>query len=108
MDNNFTTDIEDLLEKIRLNSVTMADIHRTKYSQVRQWLQYYRLQTIIISTINFIIAVYIGQNYTSIVNCLLLWLRPLLFQLKCIMFVKVSRRRNIIKQRILFIECKYI
>ncbi len=75
MDNNFTTDIEDLLEKIRLNSVTMADIHRTKYFQVRQRLQYYRLPTIIISTINSIIAVslqaYIGQNYTSIVNCLL-------------------------------------
>ncbi len=75
MDNNFTTDIEDLLEKIRLNSVTMADIHRTKYFQVRQRLQYYRLPTIIISTFNSIIAVslqaYIGQNYTSIVNCLL-------------------------------------
>ncbi len=72
MDNNFTTDIEDLLEKIRLNSVTMADIHKTKYFHVRQ---YYRLPTIIISTINSIIAVslqaYIGQNYTSIVNCLL-------------------------------------
>ncbi len=75
MDNNFTTDIEDLLEKIRLNSVTMADIHRTKYFQVRQRLQYYRLPTIIISTINSIIAVslqtYIGQNYTSIVNCII-------------------------------------
>ncbi len=75
MDNNFTTDIEDLLEKIRLNSVSMAEIHRAKYFQVRQRLQYYRLPTIIISTINSIIAVslqtYIGQGYTSIVNCLL-------------------------------------
>ncbi len=27
MDNNFTTDIENLLEKVRLNSVSMVELH---------------------------------------------------------------------------------
>lgn len=75
MEQTFTNDIEELLDKIRTNAIILADIHRANYFSVKQKLQYFKLPTIIISTINSIIAVslqaYIGQDYTSMVNCLL-------------------------------------
>ncbi len=72
---NWTSDIEALLEKVRINSVYMSDLHKSNFFNIKQKLQYFRIPTIVISTINAILSVslaaYIGQATTSMVNCAL-------------------------------------
>lgn len=72
---DWSDDIEIMLEKIRINSVILSDKHKRNFFVLKNSLLYYRLPTIIISSVNSILAVglsaYIGQQSTSITNCIL-------------------------------------
>ena len=72
---DWSDDIEIMLEKIRINSVILSDKHKRNFFILKNSLLYYRLPTIIISSVNSILAVglsaYIGQQSTSITNCIL-------------------------------------
>ncbi len=72
---DWTSDIEDILEKIRQNAVVLSDKHKQNFFILKKSLMYYRIPTIIISSVNSILALglsdYIGQQNTSITNCLL-------------------------------------
>jgi hypothetical protein len=71
----WTTDIETVLENIRVNSVLLSKEHKKKYFSFKGVLQYFRLPVIIISGINSIVSVglqpYIEQETISMMTCLL-------------------------------------
>jgi hypothetical protein len=73
--NNWTPDIELVLDHLRINSVLLSKEHKTRYFYLKQILQYFRLPIIVISGINSIISVglqpYIPQGTISLINCLL-------------------------------------
>jgi hypothetical protein len=75
MMNDWTTDIEIVLENIRVNSVLLAKEHSKRYFALKQTLQYFRLPVIIISGINSIVSVgfqpYLQQSVISMTTCLL-------------------------------------
>jgi hypothetical protein len=75
MNDDWTTDIEIVLENIRINSVILSKEHSKCYFSLKQTLQYFRLPVIIISGINSIVSVglqpYLKQPIISVCTCLL-------------------------------------
>jgi hypothetical protein len=73
--NDWTSDIEIVLENIRINSVLLSKEHSKRYFALKQTLQYFRLPVIIISGINSIVSVglqpYLAQSIISMTTCLL-------------------------------------
>lgn len=72
---DWTTDIEGVLENIRVNSVLLSAEHKKNYFSLKHTLLYYRLPVIIISGINSIVSVglqnYLEQTIISMMTCLL-------------------------------------
>lgn len=66
-------DIEYVLEQIRLNSMTMSNIHKKRYSELKGILKYFRIPTIIFSACNVFASVglqpYLEQGYISLITC---------------------------------------
>lgn len=72
---SWTSDIDGILERIRLNCVAMSNEHKTKYFYLKHILQYFKLPIIIISAFNSAFSVclqpYTVQSNISIINCAL-------------------------------------
>jgi hypothetical protein len=71
----WTSDIENILDSIRQNSVAMSEEHKKKYMILQGKLRYFRVPVIIISGVNSVVSVglqpYIPQGTISLVTCLL-------------------------------------
>jgi hypothetical protein len=75
MENDWTPDIECVLESIRINCVILAKEHKKQYFVMRGTLSYFRLPVIILSSIASIVSVglqpYLAQESISMATCLL-------------------------------------
>ena len=75
MNNDWTEDIENVLEKIRKNSSILSEEHKHTYFRLKNTLQYFRLPLIVISGINSVISVgmqqYLEQSAISGITCVL-------------------------------------
>ena len=75
MSNDWTPDVETILENIRINSVLLSKEHSKTYFSLKNNLQYYRLPVIILSGFNSIISVgtqpYLPQSIISVMTCLI-------------------------------------
>lgn len=75
MNNDWSEDIEKVLDQIRINCVILSKQHKKRYFHLNNILQYFRLPVIIISGINSIISVglqpYLNQGTISMMTCLL-------------------------------------
>ena len=70
-----TDDIENILDRIRRNSVQLNYAHKQKYEKLKNKLVYFRLPTICLSAINSVFSVglssYMPQQQVSVINCLI-------------------------------------
>lgn len=70
-----TTDIETILENIRLNSVIYSKIHRKEYFFLKNQLKYFRIPIIVLSGLNSVFSVglqpFLNQGLISVLNCVL-------------------------------------
>lgn len=68
-------DIENILDKIRRNSIQLNYAHKQKYEKLKNKLVYFRLPTICLSAINSVFSVglnsYMPQQQVSVINCLI-------------------------------------
>ena len=75
MENDWTEDVEVILENIRINAVLLSKEHSKSYFGLKNNLQYYRLPVIILSGVNSIISVgmqpYLPQPTISVMTCLI-------------------------------------
>ena len=62
--NNWSVDIEGLLEKIRKNSIILSHHHKTYYNYLKEKLKYFRIPIIILGSINTVLSISL-ENYTS-------------------------------------------
>lgn len=71
----WTSDIEQLLEKIRINSVILSKEHKKRFFYLNNLLRYFRVPIIVISGVSSIVSVgfqpYINQKIISMLTCLL-------------------------------------
>jgi hypothetical protein len=73
--NDWTDDIEKILENIRINSISLSNYHKEKYYYYKSYLKFFKLPLIILSSITSIASVgltgYLEQEDISIITCLL-------------------------------------
>jgi len=73
--NGWTTDIEGILENMRLNCITLSGSHKEKYYHYKGHLKYFKLPLIILSSLNSIASVgltgYMEQASISMLTCML-------------------------------------
>ena len=71
----WSNDIEQLLEEIRQNSINLSNSHKNSYFFYKRTSKYFRLPTIILSSINGVASVglsaYLDQQHISGLVCLL-------------------------------------
>ena len=72
---DWSVDIENLLEEIRQNSIHLSNSHKNSYFFYKRTSKYFRLPTIILSSINGVASVglsaYLDQQHISGLVCLL-------------------------------------
>ena len=72
---SWTSDYEQILEAIRVNSILISDIKKKRYLYLKHILQYFRIPVIIFSGINSVFSVglqpYMEQGTISVINCML-------------------------------------
>jgi len=75
LNNDWSSDIENVLEQIRINSVILSKEHKTKYLYLKGILRYFRVPVILISSIASVSSVglqsYMDQQLISAITCLL-------------------------------------
>jgi hypothetical protein len=75
MESDWSSDIEIVLENIRINCVLLSKEHKKQYFYLKHILQYFRLPVIILSGVNSIVSVglqpYLEQGAISMATCLL-------------------------------------
>jgi len=72
---DWTDDIDEILNNIRLNCIILSKLHKQRYFELKSTLKYYRLPLIILNGFNSIIAVglqpYANQGAISLTNSLI-------------------------------------
>ena len=72
---NWSTDIEDVLEDVRSNAEELAKHHKDSYIALQSQLIYFRVPLIVIAALNSVFSVglnaYLVQSHVSTINCLL-------------------------------------
>jgi hypothetical protein len=71
----WTNDVEIILDKIRQNCVVLCEQHKQQYFYLQSWLKYFRLPCIVLSSINAVASIglqaYLAQRHVSLINCLI-------------------------------------
>jgi hypothetical protein len=75
INNDWSSDIENVLEQIRVNCVIMSKEHKSKYLFLKGILRYFRIPIILISSVASVASVglqpYLDQPTISVITCLL-------------------------------------
>ena len=75
MNNDWSDDIESVLDKIRKNCTTLSSEHTKSYFRLKKTLHFFRLPVIVLSGINSVISVgsqqYLQQNTISATTCVI-------------------------------------
>jgi len=75
LNNDWSSDIENVLEQIRINCVMMSKEHKNKYLFLKGILRYFRIPIILISSVASVASVglqpYLDQQTISVITCLL-------------------------------------
>jgi hypothetical protein len=100
---DWTADIEFVLENIRVNCVVLSKEHKRQYFIFKDILQYFRLPLIIISGINSIISVglqpYVTQSIISMITCLLALICSIIGSIELYLAIQKSMENELTAQR---------
>jgi hypothetical protein len=103
MENDWTTDMECILENIRVNSVILSKEHKRRYFDLKENLKYYRLPVIVLSGINSIVSVglqpYIEQGAISVITCLLALICSIIGSIELYLAIQKGMESELISQR---------
>lgn len=101
--NEWPDDVDIILEKIRCNSIIMADYHKTNYFILHSRLKYFRIPIIIISAfasvLNIGLQPFLDQQYVSILCCLLSLITGLIGSIEMFLQVQKKMENELINSR---------
>ena len=103
MENDWSNDIECVLESIRQNCVFLTTEHKKRYFSLNQTLKYFRLPVIILSGINSIISVglqpYLQQGLISVSTCLLALICSVVGSIELYLTIQKSMENELLASR---------
>jgi hypothetical protein len=103
MENDWTTDIEQVLENIRINCIILNKEHKSRYFTLKENLKYYKIPVIIFSSINSIVSVglqpYLPQGTISMMTCLLALICSIIGSIELYLTIQKSMESELISQR---------
>jgi hypothetical protein len=103
MENDWSQDIESVLENIRVNCVFLTAEHKKRYFKLKETLKYYRLPVIILSGINSIISVglqpYLNQGLISVSTCLLALICSIVGSIELYLTIQKSMENELLASR---------
>jgi hypothetical protein len=101
--NQWTIDIESILEKIRTNSIQLSKAHKSRYFYLKHILLYFRMPIIVISGFSSIISVgfqaYIPQPQISIITCLLSLLCSIIGSIELYLAIQTQMESELISSK---------
>lgn len=101
--NQWTTDIETILEKLRTNSIQLSKAHKNRYFYLKHILLYFRMPIIVISGLSSIISVgfqpYIPQAEISIITCLLSLLCSIIGSIELYLAIQTQMESELISSK---------
>ena len=75
MNNGYTPEVEELLEKLRVNCVQLEKYHRKEYYGLESWSKYFRMPILILAGVNATASVglqeFLAQKWVSLGTCLI-------------------------------------
>ena len=100
MENEWSDDIEKILNDIRQNSVILSEFHNMKYFHLKSYLKYFRIPCIILSAFNSVFAVglssFMQQNLVSVINCIISLICGIIVSIELYMQIESSMREEVI------------
>ena len=103
MENDWSQDIECVLENIRINCVFLTAEHKKRYFKLKETLKYFRLPVIILSGINSIISVglqpYLNQGLISASTCLLALICSIVGSIELYLTIQKSMENELLASR---------
>jgi hypothetical protein len=103
MENDWTEDIETVLENIRINCVLLSKEHKYRYFALKENLKYYRLPVIVLSGINSIVSVglqpYVDQGVISMITCLLALMCSIIGSIELYLAIQKGMESELISHR---------
>lgn len=102
-DQDWSADVEDILERIHDNSNVMSKYHKRNYLSLKGTLVYFRIPLIILGGLNSVFAVgmtrYIEQPIVSLLNCLLSLVCAIITSVELFLGIQAGMERELISQR---------
>lgn len=102
-DQDWSADVEDILERIHDNSNVMSKYHKRNYLSLKGTLVYFRIPLIILGGLNSVFAVgmtrYIEQPIVSLLNCLLSLVCAIITSVELFLGIQSGMEKELISQR---------
>lgn len=104
---DWTPDIENILESIRLNCIILSNYHKEKYYYYKSLLKYFKLPLICLSSLTSIFSVglqgYIKQSDISILTCLLSFFSAIIASIELYLGIQKNMEIEMLASRNLLI-----
>jgi hypothetical protein len=101
--NDWTPDVEEILENIRINSVSFSNYHKERYYCYKSYLKYFKLPLIVLSSITSIaslgLAEYLKQQDVSLITCLLSLLSAIIASIELYLGIQKSMENEFISSQ---------
>jgi hypothetical protein len=103
-DNGFSSDMETILENIRINATILTEFHRKRFLYYKNQIKYYRIPVLILSALNSVIAVgipphYVNQENISLVNCGLSLISGIIVSIELFIGINATMERHMVASR---------
>jgi hypothetical protein len=96
MDTDWTDDIELVLNKIRINSLKLAEYHRRTHLALKNKIKYFRIPVLVLSAVNSVFSVglnaFVAQSTVSVLNCLISLICGIIVSIE--LFLQVQSRMD--------------
>lgn len=94
---HWSSDIEDVLDKMRQNCVILSELHKRRYFALQGWLKYFRLPCILLSSVNAVasvgLATYIEQKHVSLINCIISLVTTIITSIE--MYLQIEKQMGV-------------
>jgi hypothetical protein len=102
-DQEWSSDIEDILQRIHDNATLMSKYHKRNYLSLKGTLVYFRIPLIILGGANSVFAVgltaYLEQQSVSLINCILSLICAIITSVELFLGIQAGMERELTSQR---------